>query len=144
MRVYVKRDVRNHKFMSLFAWILLTFIAMGAAMMLFDTFTGEQEYSSTIELILAPIFYLGVLIAYIGMFFKPTRYNLRLVAKKNEEDKGQMITNMSFSGVTNGLLGKHLKQMSCYTVGQNELEIDKNYTVVTSKFDGLPIRIEIN
>ena len=144
MKLYTKRNFTNSIFSNIFCGILLTFIAMGSAFSLYSIAVGTFEYSSSEpEGILSIVFYAGFLITYVWMFLiSPRKYRFTLVYKQEETYKGKEITTMGFSGFINFLGLKLPRMYTCYALGSNSLEINEDYMITRSRFEGFPINVE--
>lgn len=146
MRVYVKKRDKNPFLMIIILGIIFT----GFGVITYIVFTKSErpfiEVFSDYGIMLPFGFIFFIIGIYIiANLFKPAKkYKLRLISKKQQVYKGKIITYMGFSGdkekeVSNDLVDADYK---CFTIGENNLKVDNDYSVKIKEFNWCPKSVE--
>lgn len=145
MKVYVKKG--DYSFILS---IVLGIVFIGFAIGILLLFTkSERPFNELfaefgIAIPFAFIFFIIGICIFVILFKPAKEYKLRLISKKEQAYNGMIITYMVFSGdkekeVFDDLIDTDYK---CYTIGQNDLVVNDDYSVKIKEFNCCPKYVE--
>ena len=144
MRVYSKNE-NNEYIISIISRILIIILFLLFSVGSFIPLVISN--TSVVELLASPaiIFYVFPIAFFIvdiytiySLFKRPKGYIVKLLSKKVESYKGNIITYMVFSATTSN---KKIK-FECYTKEENDLVVGNNYILKIKEFNWEPKYIE--
>lgn len=146
MKVYVKKDRKKNVLLGVIVMSLFIIIPIAVILrVLLDNGTFLDKLANwfipvTWSLVL---FYFGASLFY-GFIKKPAYFGAVLISKSVEFYNGQKITNMTFKVNKPNRKEDDLgySHFSCYTIGENDLVLEKKYLLYIKEFSWKVRRVE--
>ncbi len=144
MKVYVKKKDRQSMLPGII--IITIFLAFSIGVFV-SAFNYEGSFLEFLEggavLILFAIIFFAFGIFFLYMLIKPSKgYRVKLVSKETENYRGKEITYMKFNVKKNPDEEPIKSSYNCYTIGENNLIVEKDYILKIKEFNWQPKYIE--
>lgn len=137
MKVYSQKTIWTSFVMSGFALFL-----MGLFTISMPFYTIKLMLDGNFEFIGGIILSTTIIFCDIKFFTKTGKKRMTLIRKNIETYKGKEICQMVFVISNSNEKKSYMKPIYCYTLGNNDLELNKDYIVTLNWLNGLANRVD--
>lgn len=137
MKVYSQKTIWTSFVMSGFALFL-----MGLFTISMPFYTIKLMLDGNFEFIGGIILSTTIIFCDIKLFTKTGKKRMTLIRKNIETYKGKEICQMVFVISNSNEKKSYMKPIYCYTLGNNDLELNKDYIVTLNWLNGLANRVD--